>query len=395
AKVQAREKENEDYDQLHKGTRFHQPNAVKLRHILLRIPQQSDPQRRERIRAQAQGVLREARAGKDFPQLAKQYSEDTSAAQGGDIGWVTQGQLLPALDKVAFGLRKGEISDLTESPLGYHILKAEETQAERTKNLKEATPEIISAVKAGKAKTEAGKAIDADRAKVISGAELSVVARERGLAYRVSPWFSRAEVVPEIGPVEQFNKAAFSLAPKELAPAVEGPKAYYLVRGKERKQAFIPPLETVRAPIEKKLRETRALELATQRASSLLEEIRKEKDLQAVARRHGLRVEDTGWFTRSAPDIPKIGTLKEVQPATLPLSRYQPIAERVYAQGVAAYVLALKASQDADPALFAKEEVRLREELLAEKRQRALEQFVESLKAKARIQIRPEYLEQG
>ncbi|MBI2088584.1 MAG: SurA N-terminal domain-containing protein [Deltaproteobacteria bacterium] len=395
AKVEVSEKEIEDYYQVHKATRFHQPKAVRLRHILLRIPQPSDLERREQIRVKAQGILREARAGKAFPQLAKEYSEDPSAAQGGEIGWVTQGQLLPDLDKIAFSLRKDEISDLAESPLGYHILKVEETQAERTKGLKEATPEIISAIKAGKAKTEAGKAIDADRARVLSGTELSVVARERAVSHRVSPWFSSSEVVPEVGPVEPFNKAAFSLAPKELAPAVEAPKAYYLVRGKERKQAFIPALETVRAEIEKKLRETKASELATQRARSLLEEIRKEKDLRAIARRHGLGVEETGWFTRSAPEIPKIGMLREVQPLTLPLSGYQPVADRVYTQGNAAYVIALKASQEADPALFAEQEERLREELLGEKRQRALERFVESLKAKARIEVRPEYLEQG
>lgn len=395
AEVKVTEKEIEDYYQLRKDTRFRQPKAVRLRHILFRFPQGSDAQRREQIRVKAQAVLGEARAGKDFARLAREYSQDASAAQGGDIGWVTQGRLLPALDEVALSLGKGDISDLAESSLGYHIFKAEETRAEKTKSLKEATPEIISAIKAAKAKTEAGKAIDADRAKVLSGTELSVLARERGLSYRVSPWFSRSEAVPEVGSVEAFNKTASSLAPKELAPAVEGPEAYYLIRGKDRKPAFLPALDAVRAGIEKKLRETKAFELARRRAGSLLEEIRKEKDLGAIARRQGLRVEETGWFRRSAPEIPKIGALREVQPATLPLSRYQPIAERVYTRGSAAYVLALKASQEADPALFAKEEERLREELLAEKRQRALEKFVESLKARARIEVSPEYLEQG
>jgi len=134
--------------------------------------------------------------------------------------------------------------------------------------------------------------------------------------------------------------------------------------------------------------------LAHQKAKALLEQLRKEKDPGRLAHQHGLRLEETGRFRRGASEIPKIGALQEVRPAALPLSRYQPIAQRIYTQGSAAFVLALKDSEEADMALFPKEEQRLRGELLTEKRQRALEKFLEDLKAKARIEISPEYLEQ-
>lgn len=393
AKVQASEKEIEEYYKANRDAKFHQPRAVRLRHILFQIAEQAGAEQKEKVRQKAQSVLREVRGGKDFAQLAKQYSEEASSAQGGDIGWVIQGQLLPALDKTAFGLKKGEVSELVESPLGFHIFSVEETREEKTKSLKEATPEIIQTMKAEKGKTEAGKAVDEDRAKTLSGTALSDLAKARGIPFGVSPWFSRFEAVAEVGPVEAFNKTAFSLAAKELGPVVVGPKAYYLIRGKGRKESSIPPFEAVRSEIEKGLKESKAFDLAIQKANKFLAQLKKEKDLKQLARQEGLPIEETGWFLRSVAEIPKVGALKEVRPAALPISRYQPIPERTYTQGSTAYVLALKESQEADMALFAKEEARLRGELLAEKRQRILEKFLESLKANARIEIRPEYLE--
>ena len=394
SKVAASQAEIEDYYKVNKETKFRQPRAVRLRHILFRVPEQVEPGQKGLIRQKAQSVLREARGGKDFAQLAKAYSEEASASQGGDIGWLTQGQLLPELDRTAFGLKQGEISDLVESPVGIHIFRVEEIREEKTKSLKEATAEIVRAIKADKGAREAGKAVDEDRAKALSGADFSTLAQARGVSSRVSPWFSRSEGVPEVGPVEGFIKTALSLGAKELGPVVEGPKAYYLVRGKGRREPSIPSLEALRPQIEKMLRETKAFELALQKARALLEQLRKEKDPARLAREHGLRLEETGWFRRGANEIPKIGALQEARPAALPVSRYQPIAPRVYTQGRAVFVLALKDSEEADMALFPEEEQRLRGELLNEKRQRALEKFLEGLKAKARIEVSPEYLEQ-
>lgn len=392
AKAQVSDREIAEHYERNKDTRFRQPRAVRLRHILLRAPQQPDAEQRERLRRKIQSVLEEAHSGKDFARLAKEHSEDPSAARGGEIGWFTEGQLLPALEQAAFGLKKGELSSVIESALGFHLLKVEETREEKTRSLKEVRQEIVRELKAEKGKTEAGRAIDADRAKALGGAELAALAGERGLAYRESPWFARSEAVPQVGAVEAFNKTAFSLAPKELAPAVEAPDAYYLTRGRGRQEPSVPPLERVRSDIEKRLKEGKAFDLAVERAKTLLDQLKRETDLGALARRHNLRVDETGWFSRSATELPKIGALKETRPAALPLSRYQPTAERVYTQERAAYVVALKASEEAVPEGFAKEKERLREEVLAEKRQRALVRFLEGLKAKAKVEIRPEYL---
>jgi hypothetical protein len=69
-----------------------------------------------------------------FEQLAKEYSQDTTAIQGGDLGYFSAGQLIPEFEQAAFKLRPGEISDLIKTQFGYHIIKVEEKLADEAGN---------------------------------------------------------------------------------------------------------------------------------------------------------------------------------------------------------------------------------------------------------------------
>jgi peptidyl-prolyl cis-trans isomerase D len=360
---------------------------------LARFPSGAESAQKEEARSKAEAALKEARSGRDFAAAAKKYSEDPSAAQGGELGWISPGQLLPALDQAVFALKKGEMSGILESPLGYHIFKAEDVKQEKTTALKEATPEIVRAVKAERGKIEAGRAADADRAKAGSGAEFAALAKERGLAAKMTPLFGPGEAFPDITPMEEFRRAAFALPVKEVGPAVEGPNGYYLLRVTQRKEAAVPPMENVRAEIEKRVKESKALDQANKKAMALLEQLKKEKDINKVAKANRLQVGDTGWFLRGDAEIPKVGALKDARPGDITISAYQPLSERPYGQDSSVYLFAFKESQGADMSRFEKEKTSLLEQALQEKKQATAKRFIEILKAKARIEVEPSILE--
>lgn len=393
AAVQVSDKEIEEYYQANQSAKFRKPKEIKVRYISLRPKPDADAQQKDTLRARAEAIVKDVRAGKDFAQLAKANSDDPSAAKGGDLGWLTQGQLPPQLAPI-FELEKGKVSDVIESPMGFQIVKIEDTKAEKTPTLKEAAAEITATLKIDKAKGEAGKLAERDREKALSGADFNILAKESGATASVTNWLANGEVAPEIGQNQEFYKNAFALSGKEISPIVSGASAYYLLRVKERKEPAVPPLENVRAQVEKGLRESKAYELALQKGNGLLDQLKKEKDITKLAAANKLRLEETGWFQRNAPQLPKIGELADLRAGGgLTLSAQRPIPDKLYTQRDAAYLIAFKDSQPADMERFEKEKDNLKKQALAETRQRALIKFLESLKAKATIKINNAFVE--
>jgi hypothetical protein len=152
-------------------------------------------------------------------------------------------------------------------------------------------------------------------------------------------------------------------------------------------------MESVKDQVEKGAKEAKAYELMLQKGNSLLDQLKKEKDLAKVAAANDLKVQETGWFQRNSPQLPKIGDLAELRGGGLLLSAQKPIADRLYTQKDAAYILAFKESQPADMAQFEKEKVLLKKQAVVENRQRALAKYLESLKAKAKITFNNDFLE--
>ena len=392
--AQLTDKEVEDYYNANRATRFTTPKQAKVRYIMVAVDPEADAKQKEAARVRANRILIEARAGKNFAELAKKESADPSKEKGGEIGWLNQGQLPDALDKQIFALAKGEISEPIETPVGFHIVKVEDIKEAKTQSLAEATPTITRELKLEKGKYEAAKVADRDREKAVSGNDLAKVAQESGLVLKTTRLFSEGEVLPEIGPTQNFYKTALSLGAKEVSSVIEGPNAYYIVKTKERKEAFVPPLEAVRGKIEKGLKESKAYEMAVQKANDVLDQLKKEPNLAKLARDKQLKLEETGRFARNTQQLPKVGELQNLTVGSLALSASKPIPDKIFTQADAAFVFAFKEAQGADMGQFEKDKAQLMQQALTENRQRILLKFKDELKAKAKIEVNSGPLEE-
>ena len=122
---------------------FKESEKVHASHILISAPKTADAATRDKARAKAESILKDVQAGKDFATLAKQNSEDPgSAANGGDLGFFQEGQMVPQFNAVAFSLKPGAVSNVVETDFGYHIIKVIEKQPGRAVPLDEAKPRI-------------------------------------------------------------------------------------------------------------------------------------------------------------------------------------------------------------------------------------------------------------
>jgi len=82
---------------------------------------------------QAEDILKQIQAGGDFAELAKKYSTDGSASNGGDLGLISKGQTVPEFEAAAFGLQEGQVSGVVKTQYGYHIIKATKKEGDQVR----------------------------------------------------------------------------------------------------------------------------------------------------------------------------------------------------------------------------------------------------------------------
>ncbi len=117
-----------------------------MAHILFKTTGKS-PAEVAAIEKTAADVLNQVRAGGDFGELAKKYSEDSTAQAGGELGWLVHGQTVPEFDSMAFSLKPGAVSGLVKTVYGIHIIKVEEKQVAHLQSFDEVQNSIAVGIK--------------------------------------------------------------------------------------------------------------------------------------------------------------------------------------------------------------------------------------------------------
>ncbi len=140
----------EDYYNENKETLFKVPEKVKISHILVTLSQEGeDSEDGEKSRTEALDKIKYIKAqledGEEFEELAKKYSDDeSSGANGGDLGYVSEGQLIEELGEAAFSMDVGEVSEIVETSYGFHLIKVTDRQEEFIRDFEEVKETVES-----------------------------------------------------------------------------------------------------------------------------------------------------------------------------------------------------------------------------------------------------------
>lgn len=363
---------------------------VKAAHILLRVAEDADETTRNQRRALAADLLKQLQEGSDFAKLAKANSDDKGTAQnGGDLGYFGRGIMVKSFEDAAFSLEPGQLSDIVETPFGFHIIKIDEKTEAGVKPLVDVIEDVKAGLLVEKARQYAyEKAMDAYNINRKSG-DLDAAAKTNDLGIKETGFFTRNGAIDGIGKEAAIVQAAFTLKPGELARPVQTTQGIFLISLKETQPSRLPELGEVKAQVEKAYRASQAQTFAADLADQLLAKAKELKSLRKAAAELKIIVDETGEFPKSfGAFIPKIGKSEELATEAFALTSDNPIADKVYNIDNKFLVASLKESKPADyAALDTAGLAQLQSQLLAGKKDAVVADKVKSLLENAEIEI--------
>lgn len=347
------------------------------RHIL--FPMTGDT---NAVRAKAQAVLKAARSGNDFAELAKANSMDPgSATGGGDLGWFTKGRWVPAFENAVFKAKVGDIVGPVRTQFGLHIIKIE---GRDNRERKVAT--IVSKIEpSSQTKTDIQERAR-DFAANARESEFVKEAQQLGFDVRETQVQEKGGVVPGVGVNEHITKWAFNEKVGKVSEPFTVPGGYAVFVVVEAKGEGVRPFDELKESLrplalrKKKLDQVKQIAADVRGKLATGDSLAKVKELDPV-----IPVQQTGLFTVGG-SIPGIGRDPNFM-GTVAALKVGEISPAV--QGLrGAYLIQLLSKSDIDSASYATQRAMLRSRMLQEKRSRYFGEWLEALKGKADIDDR-------
>jgi len=384
-KVQLAAEDIEDYFYSNPDE-FETPKTVEARHILIKVDQNADDAEVEKARLKIQDILKKAEEGKDFAELAKQYSEGPSRANGGYLGtFKKQDMVKPFADK-AFSMASGEISDPVRTRFGWHLIKVDSVNEASTQSLEDAEDKIRKKMMEDRARNFAYDAAEAVYDGFMEGDNLADTAQAQQLKSQTTDFFTRGEPVRGVSKSSEFVSAAFELSPMEISDIQDFGDGFYLIQVIEREPEKIPAFEAVKDRVRSDYVKDRQHEKAKKDAEDLLAALKAGRLMEEAGKAYDVKPALTGWFKRNEA-IPKIGYEHEIAEAAFLLSTEKPLAENVIKGSKGYYAIRFHGRNEPGEEEFNKEKQNIKKKLLSEKQYNTFNNWMKQIRENSEIAI--------
>ncbi len=291
-------------------------NRAHVEHILFKTVGKTDAEVAE-IRQKAEDVLKQAKKGANFEDLAKKYSEDdASKPKGGDLGWILEGQTVPEFQQAAFSLPKGSISDLVKTQYGFHIIKVLDRETAHTKSFEEVRDSILQPVLNDKVNAEASDLSDQMAAAVRQSDRQSLedLAKKFHLDLGETAAVAITDPILPLGDSADLHQALFELRPGELSAPIQIETGFVILTPKDIQPPHQGTLAEVHDQVLADYQREKSIDLARTRAEELSKRASGGESFDQVAKSLGIDVKTSDPFARNG-SIPDVGSGKQLQDA--------------------------------------------------------------------------------
>jgi len=345
----------------------------------------------DEVKAKAEQVLKEVKAGGNFAALAKKDSEDeASAKQGGDLDFFPKGKMSPEFDEAAFALNPGEVSGVVKTPTGLVIIKVTDKKPAATRPLDEVRPQIIDQLAFEKASSKAADLAVAMEKEIAKPADLDKAAAMRGLKVQESGFFTRDEPILGLGASPQATAEAFSLKVGEVSGAVQVSRGYVFLAPTSVEAPRLPTLDEVKERVKEDVTKEKAKQLAREKAAALVASLKGSTDLAKAAKAAGLDLKTTELVPRGSP-LPEIGVSPQVDAAAFALPAGA-VGGPVDTDNAVAVLKVIEHTQPTPFELAAGRE-QLRNDMLSDRRDRFFASYMQKVRQRMKIEVNRENLQ--
>jgi peptidyl-prolyl cis-trans isomerase D len=385
AEVEVTDQEIEEFYELHQDD-YREPKKVHARHILFPISEKAKTAEIQEILDRANKVLDLARKGDNFAELARKYSEDSTASKGGDLGYFKSDDMVKPFADSAFSLKKGEISDLVRTRFGIHIIKVEDIKEESVQPLAQVKAAVLKSLQ-----EERGREIALQRAESFIDQsraldDLQKAAAEASLEVKESGLFAAEEPIPQLGRHPEINEIIFSLRSREVSPVLRVGDDQVVAQLVEIQDSRLEEFAEAQEKVQEDWITEQSKVLARKQAQEWLETARQEQNLAEVARRNKLKLNKTGLFNTISPARP-FGNQRDLVITAFSLTPEQPVPSEVYEVDGTFIILQLEDSQPASENGFQKEKDSLAKQLLQVKKEQTFSRWINGRRQQADIRM--------
>ncbi|GMR22168.1 MAG: peptidylprolyl isomerase [Acidobacteriota bacterium] len=352
---------------------------VRASHILFKTGPDKDE---DAVRQRAEAVLAEVKSGADFAELAREHSEDTSAASGGDLGLFGKGAMVPEFERAAFSLPIGGTSELVRSSYGYHIIKVTEKEPAFTQPLETVQEQIQGVLSQEKATEAMEAAIESAAEKLRAAGSIDALTAEYPLLVpQDTPFFGADDPLPQLGNSIEATRRVFEADVLDVTPAIPlgAGGGYVFLQVLEEREAGVAPFEEVKNQAREQLRKQRAMELARNRADEARQQLMSKGgdggDIEFLT--------NESYFRGS--QLPEVGRSIAVERRAfeMPVGELSP--PLVSDNGYVLIRVLEKSGFDAED--FNEQRASFEEQILTEQRSRVWSAFVQNLQSRYDVQI--------
>jgi peptidyl-prolyl cis-trans isomerase D len=363
------------------------PEQVRASHILLKTEGKDEAA----VRTQADDLLKKAKAGADFAELAKRFSEDEgSAPNGGDLDYFGRGRMVPEFDAVVFTMEPGQVSDLVKTNFGFHIIKLVDKKPGTSRSIDEVRPQLVEQLSTERAQQQAADLAESLRTRITKASDLDSVAKAQGLTVQESEFFARDEPVLGLGASPELGTRTFELTEGEVAGPIQTGRGFVFASLVAKQDAYIPKVDEAKDRVRDEVVREKAKEFGLKKANEVAGKLKGAADFEKAAQAAGFQAETTELITRDSP-IPNLGMAAEVTEAAFkmaPGAVSDPIAT-----DMGSAVIKVIEKQEVTEADLAANKERFRDDLLTDRRNRFFSAYMAKAKQKMRIEVNREALQ--